>query len=398
MGVQPGNWNVDNGSSSRYYLALAQRLARLWDNAHRFLSLPEGTRRAVVLAVVGYYQDVVTDAGIWRSFVALHEHLYGTPLPFYGRSDGYVDYELNLDDLRFIIWYTIEGQQMVNYQFSPLDQNIAWLARLFFKVLDEQYETAPNAVDYSLTTGVDPTDETDASGIYDLSRWLFYNCYLMTPAAKRVMRHTTMLMAKIMTSKEEPDPMQRITDLRDRTMLSNPTGPLSLTVGQWIKMIATNELPSFDRPKRAKPHPLYERFISANGGQEIAFFPTYQDLTDFLTGPLGWEQDESGIFPQLRDHANFVILGNRDRGFLIAKDVAQFIAHPANPAYDPIQATQLAHTLVTEQGRCPVDLVKYLFSHNLLPDAQLPGDATHRLLHDNWDFLTRLYQQGYYND
>ena len=37
-------------------------------------------------------------------------------------------------------------------------------------------------------------------------------------------------------------------------------------------------------------------------------------------------------------------------------------------------------------------------THRLLPDAALPADDTGRLLHDNWDFLLRLYQQGYYND
>lgn len=396
MAMQPAKWHV--GDSNKYYLDLAQRLARLWDESQCFASLPEGTRRAVVLAVVGYYQDVVSDAGVWRSFVAMHEHLYGTPLPFYGRSDDYVDFELNRDDLRFVIWYTIEGQQLANYRLSPLDADVKGLADLFFTVLDAEYVQAPAAADYTLTTGVDPTDTDDAEAISELGRWLFYDCYLLKPAAKQVMRHTLHQMAKILADKAGGDVMGRIDDLRDRTMLSYPTGPLSLSIGQWIKMIASNELPSFEREHRATPHPLYEKLMRATGGKEIAFFATYRQLTDFLTGPMGWPQEPGGIFPQFKDSANFVVLANRDRGMLIAHDVAQYFAHEDNPAYDPAAAAAEGHKLVTEQGRCPVDLVKYAFRHGMLPDAVLPGDDTGHLLHDNWDFLMRLYQQSYYND
>ena len=182
MKMQPNNPKVTE--ADKFYMRIALRLAQLWDNSHRFVNLPEGTRKAVVLAVTGYYQDVIADAGLWRSFVMMHERLYGTPLPFYKRADDYVDYELNVDDLRFVIWYTIEGQRYENFTLSPLDPAIEWLARLFYKVLDQNYETAPNPVEYNLAVGVDPDDVADANAIYDLSHWLFYDSYLMKPAAK----------------------------------------------------------------------------------------------------------------------------------------------------------------------------------------------------------------------
>ena len=69
---------------------------------------------------------------------------------------------------------------------------------------------------------------------------------------------------------------------------------------------------------------------------------------------------------------------------------------PGNALYDKTAARREAHTLLTERGRCPADLIRYLFSHQLLPDAQLPGDTTGTLLHENWDFLARLYLQEYY--
>ena len=54
--------------SDKYYIILANRLAKLLDNSRLLVNTPEQVRKDVVLAVVGYYQDIVADAGIWRSF------------------------------------------------------------------------------------------------------------------------------------------------------------------------------------------------------------------------------------------------------------------------------------------------------------------------------------------
>ena len=57
-----------------------------------------------------------------------------------------------------------------------------------------------------------------------------------------------------------------------------------------------------------------------------------------------------------------------------------------------------AHRIVTERGVAPIDLVKYLFENNLVPDARLPFEKGEErsLLHENWDFLARLYLQTHY--
>lgn len=395
MKMQPNNPRVTE--SDKYYLQLAVRLAKLWDNSHKFASLPERTRKDIVLAVVGYYQDIIADAGIWRSFTTLHNHLYGKPLPFFERTEDYIDSELNLDDIKFLIWYTIEGHNFENFTIFPFDKNIEWLAKLFFHVLDQNYETAPNPTEYNMAVGVDIHDVEDANSIYDLSHWLFFDCYFMKPAAKLAIAQSLM-EAKNIIEKEKRDVEGHLQDLNDRTMLNNPTGPLSLTIGEWMEMIVNGKMPEFlDKPK-AQPHKLYTEFTAATGGSEIAFFNSYAALEKFLVEKMRWQQQEGGVLPQMKPFHNFVVLGNHDKGILIAHDVAQYIAHPDNELYDRGTAMKDGYTLVTKMGKCPVDLVKYTFSHGFAPDAVLPGDSTKRLLHDNWDFLARLYLQGYYND
>ena len=92
------------------------------------------------------------------------------------------------------------------------------------------------------------------------------------------------------------------------------------------------------------------------------------------------------MLPSLKEYGNFVVLANKEHGILIAPNVAQFVAMEGNALYDQTAAAREAHTLVTEPGRCPADLIRYLFEHHLLPDAVLPADDTGEILHANWDF------------
>lgn len=270
MRMQPNTKKVTE--AEKYYMLLATRLAKRWDDCGRFTDLSDSERQAVVLAVVGYFQDIVTDAGIWRSFTMMHEHLYGKPLPFFPRSENYIDYELNLDDLRFLIWYALEGQHYKNFNISPFNPDIEWLAEEFYKILDEVYETAPDSVEYNIKTGVDPEDLEDANSIFELSSWLFYHCYFMKHASKITIAQAH-IEARDMLQKEGESAMEKIQDLYDRVMLSEPCGPLALPIGEWVQMVATGELPKPRESKKSETHHLYTDFMKANG-KEIGFSRT----------------------------------------------------------------------------------------------------------------------------
>ena len=393
MRMQPNAKKVTEAET--YYMALAGKLAQQWDETHLLSQLTPAQGEAVVLAVVGYFQDIVTDAGIWRSFSMMHRHLYGTPLPFFTPGDHYIDYELNLEDVQFMIWYALEGQHYSNFNLSPFHPEIARLAQVFHSMLNEVYETAPEARAYNLKTGVDPKDPAEANSIFELSTWLFYHCYFLKHASKIAIAKAHINARKLLETEGEKA-IEKIQDLYDRVMLSQPCGPLALPIGEWVQMVATGNLPT--PPKSAtpaKPHHLYTDFIKANG-KEIAFFNDYHALQQFLIERMGWKPEPDGIFPHLKEYGRFVILANPAHGILIAPEVAQFVAMDGNSLYHQPTARKEAHTIVTEPGRCPADLIRYLFGANLVPDAQLPGDHTGTLLHQNWDFLARLYLQEYY--
>ena len=91
--------------TDRYYYDLCCRLidaavqSRLLETYH-----PSVIERAC-LALTGYYQDVICDAGLWRSFIDRNRAMYRRTLPFYEVGDDYMDYELNFVDVQFMLWY-----------------------------------------------------------------------------------------------------------------------------------------------------------------------------------------------------------------------------------------------------------------------------------------------------
>lgn len=92
-------------STDTYYLSLANRLAAIAKDKGLFPHYPEKAVERAALALVGYYQDVICDAGVWRSFISENRRLYGFTVPFYDDGGDYLDYELNQIDVRFMVWY-----------------------------------------------------------------------------------------------------------------------------------------------------------------------------------------------------------------------------------------------------------------------------------------------------
>ncbi len=388
----------DVAESDKYYIILASRMAKLMDNSRMLINYDDSTRKDVVLAVVGYFQDIVADAGIWRSFSTVCKELYGKPLPIYPIPDDYIESELNRVDVQFVVWYVLEMAADENGKVSPFGSDVVNTAKLLYGVLDAAYDDAPVPVELQMIMDVDLNDESEAQKIYDLSYWLFWDSYFLRPAAKealkQAMEHAHDIIRK---NPDEEEARKLLAELNQQVMVESVTGPLSLSIGEWIELIVDGKLPLKDAPKNLDEHKYYTALNNATGGKRIAFFESYDALESFLSCEMGWGVAPEGHLPAMRDFDNFVILGDPHKGILVAHDVAPYIKHPDNPMYDSRRAAKEGHRMILRQGVVPIDLLKYLFENDLVPDVRLPyDDGEKSLLHDNWDFFARLYLQNFY--
>ena len=327
--------NPDAGHpTDDYYLMLAQYVDKLWAGMKVLPEVGEGLRKRVALDLVGYFQDVVADAGLWRSFVKMCRHLYGRPVPFYDEPDGYVDAELNQIDVQFIAWYSLESHLGFMGLVSPVDSDLLRLSHQVYRLFAYIYDDAPAASDFKPLQELDLDDREQVRNIFLTSGWLFWNSYFMRPVSKHHYEPEV-------DENEELSVEETLTDeSRLHTTFEQPTGPLALLADEWLRLIVDDRIPAAANPRRGDDHEYFTALCRATGGDPIAFCATYDDLERFLSEQLGWGDEPGGHFPHLRGHNNFVIYADRHKGMIIAKDIA-------------IRQPPFKHGFRRHSNRCP---------------------------------------------
>lgn len=378
-------------STDKYYLSLANRLVEVAEHDRLFPSYPAKVVERTAMAVIGYYQDVICDAGIWRSFINECRRLYGYTVPFYDDgNENYMDYELNRIDVRFMVWYGLSMNFEDRRVWNPFDSEILHGADVWWGILDDVYDESPLPEDYRMTHDLEMHAQEDSEAIYRLGNWLFMHCYLMTPAY-------AVKLSEIASSVDlsEEGGLVKLQDLMERSMGEDPTGPLALYLREWLYLIVEGRLPHVKKIEDKGVHKYYTAFMKATGGEVIKFFPTYEELNTFFIKALEWEDGKEHL-SQMKGCHDFILMVNREKGMLLARDIARCISHPLNPMYDREYARIHAMELLTERGCCPGDLLRYVCENGWLPDAVFPGGNVHDVVARNWDFIARCYLQQYY--
>lgn len=237
MQLQPGYPRV--ADTDKYYYVIAVHLCRAWDKCGALIDIDEQARHRVVLALIGYYQDIVADAGLWRTFTMLHRSQYGSSLPHYETTDDYIDYELNFDDVRYLIWHILDVSPEVSTVPNPHDEELLVLSRAMHEVLDYDYEHAPVPVELTMLTGIDLNDEQDAQATYELAHWFYWRSYLMTGNAISATHEAMPQAQEIISRNDKSDATPLLHDLNDRIMATRAAtaGPISMPLAQWLKHI-----------------------------------------------------------------------------------------------------------------------------------------------------------------
>lgn len=374
-----------------FYFNLCKDLVEIAKTENLFPSYPEAVIERSALILIGYYQDVISDAGIWRSFINKNRRLYGKTLPFYGEEENYMDYELNRSDVNFMVWYAFSMNYENRRVCYPLDEELMKGAKRWWNKLEEVYEEAPIPEGYNMTKEVSIHSEEDFEIIMRFGNWLFMHCYLMTPAFALTL--SEMASQTDMTSEEG------IMNMRmkfEEAMSNEPTGPLALYLSEWLYLILENkDAPEPPTQGNGEEHKFYSAFVKATGGKVIEFFSSYEDMNRFFIDALGWEPGKEHL-KELKGRKDYILMVNRERGLLIAVDIAACVAHPENPLYYKEYASTHAIELLTERGKCPSDLLKFICSNHWLPDATFPETTDKGLVENNWDFIARCYLQAYY--
>ena len=361
-----------------YFVDLANRLYPTCT----IKEIPESFKKKLCLYTAAYFEDIISGLGLWKVFIKKHLELYGTSLPFYAIHPDYIKDEINEEDIRLIIWNTLEKAPYQHPYINPMDRNIEATAHSFFRILDEEYETAP-ANDTLQDFFMRFNGKEDAN---HRLRWLFGHTYLT-----------------------EPSVQEYIAQVTETDKFIIPCGPLALFLHEWIDLLTGGEtecweeiedlypaVPEISDEMKERNRHTYQLFTQGTNGSPIVYLEGYKELHRFLTQVLQWPDDSNHTLPQMKEHKDFIMMVNPEKGILLAKDICRCISDPLNPMYDAVTAAQEAFSLLTVPTRCPPDLMEYLISNHYIPDAQFPGFGEKELVQENADFIARHSLLYYY--
>lgn len=386
--TQPDYPNIHE--SDVFYVELANGLMESLGEDEFSKKIPSALLKRISLTLTDYLQDIVSDSGLWRSFIIANRSLYGRTLPFYDISENYIDFELNKEDVYFLVWYVVSNLWEEMRFIHPKDKILLQFAHRCFLFLESKYEEAPVPEHFNIARGLEFTDPEDKDKIFNLGNWLFLHSYLLTPAFSITMRE----MAADLNP-DDPDFGSKLNKRLEKSMMNDTTGPLALFTPEWVYLLIEGKLPPEPSSEEGKIHKYYELFTKATEGRNIIYFDSYEKMNDFFINALGWQKGEEHL-AQLKGENDFILMVNKEKGMLVAINIAKCVNDPNNPLYDKSYAKQHAFELLSERGKCPGDLLREILKNNWLPDAHFPGSEDYEIVNRNADFISRNFLQLYY--
>lgn len=244
MEIHPYKKTVE---SDKYYVEVANNILNIWETSKMPFSIPANLMKRISMYITAYFEDVISDFGLWKTFINKHKFLYGKWLPFYTQEEEYFEDEINLNDIKFIIWYSIQqlAGKATHKIFPPFIKGLDILAEYIYKYLDNQFEKAPINESIEKLFG----KEEVYGNIYELKNllnWFFCHSYLIEPSTQsKIMENQHFVNHQFKNATQEQKNMFMYGIMQD-TIFAYPCGPLALKINDWMCAMVGKDHPNFD--------------------------------------------------------------------------------------------------------------------------------------------------------
>ena len=129
----------------KYYVEMSNAVLRILINkgVDTEYDLDINELQLMAMRLTMYFEDVVSQIGIWDAAVGEFERRYGYPVPFYEPDDDYEKGYVNIEDVRFVFWNELQSFYYNDTFIFPNDALLNQIAEDLFVIFDGQWETAP---------------------------------------------------------------------------------------------------------------------------------------------------------------------------------------------------------------------------------------------------------------
>lgn len=189
--IYSGDWKPlhpysNSAPTDLYYITLANKVlaairaieVHLDDEDYRKLNDNEQKELACILTA--YFEDIISQTGIFHAFTRVHHKRFGKLLPFYTLDNNYTPDEINTEDIQFLIWHYHMQLNNLDIPYSPELDTFAAIAADVMEIFESEYETSP---ENEKLLQYFRFDEKEAHNLYALhSRflWLCTQSYLFS--------------------------------------------------------------------------------------------------------------------------------------------------------------------------------------------------------------------------
>lgn len=222
-------------STDLYYTGIANKLySCLNDSIISYTFDDDDNMRYISLCLAAWFEDVISQTGIWQAFTAECKKRYGSYLPFYPLDNDYYPDEINPEDVRFLLWHHVQYFRSMDTIVNPENPGIELVAGDLYSILTDEYEMAPEnerMQEFLLHSVVE-------DGFYqyrEVLEWFHYHCYFN-------IENEDQFLDEIEDLKDNEGVTEIFKSLVYGThttlMLQGRCNLLSLTSHEWLALIA----------------------------------------------------------------------------------------------------------------------------------------------------------------
>ena len=200
--------------------------------------------------LTGWFEDIISQTGIWQIFTSECKKRYGSRLPFYELDNNYYPDEINLEDVKFILWHCFQYGNKRNTIYNPENTGISKLAEALYAILDKEYETAPE--NERLQDFFDFSNLTEDNFLQyrDYIQWFYMNSYINIGCYDDYEESKAELLEELL---ENPKIDANTTDImlyshEVRTVLLSRTPLLGITAPEYIRLLQASKKADPDAP------------------------------------------------------------------------------------------------------------------------------------------------------
>lgn len=223
-------------STDQYYAKLANRVAEILKASfvkEAFETTEDLTDTAI--RITAWFEDIISNLGIWRTVNEVCSKRHGKPLPFYD-VESYYPNEPNVEDISLLLWDAVEALHPYRFM-NPENPAIMETAVALCELFDEEYPTAPETEElYEFLH--DEQQLQDYWHVRKVCDWLSLRAYI----SKRQENYWQETLDEQLEDNDSPmdEEMISYAILTDLTFRGKHN-LLSLTAPQWLARITNHQ-------------------------------------------------------------------------------------------------------------------------------------------------------------